>query len=248
VGQLEIAEIDDLVLEVRYNGGGYLAIASELAYMIAGNTRTAGQTFEQLQFNDKHPNTNPVTGEPLTPEPFLSTANIDAAIRGQALPTLDLDRVFVITSGDTCSASESIINSLRGVDVEVIQIGSRTCGKPYGFYPEDNCGTTFFSIQFRGVNAKDFGDYADGFVPTPSPDASDQSQVVGCQVADDFEHALGSPLEARFSAALLYQSVGMCPPASATANGGFKKPALAVAAGHTVKSPLLTNRILLRPR
>ncbi|MET0987590.1 MAG: S41 family peptidase, partial [Steroidobacteraceae bacterium] len=48
VTQLEAAGVTDLVLDVRYNGGGYLAIASELAYMVAGNTRTAGRTFEEL--------------------------------------------------------------------------------------------------------------------------------------------------------------------------------------------------------
>lgn len=246
VAQLEAANINDLVLDIRYNGGGYLAIASELAYMIAGNARTSGRTFEQSQFNDKHPSTNPVTGDPLTPTPFLSTANIDTAIRGQALPTLDLARVFVLTSADTCSASEAVINGLRGVDVEVIQIGARTCGKPYGFYPEDNCGTTYFSIQFRGVNDKDFGDYADGFVPTPTPSPSDLSQVEGCPVTDDFQHALGDPLEARFAAALQYQSLQTCPPASAVANGGMQKPSLAAIEGHAYKSPLLTNRILTR--
>ena len=57
------------------------------------------------------------------------------------------------------------MNSLRGVDVEVIQIGSTTRGKPYGFYPTDNCGTTYFTIQFRASNAKGFGDYSDGFSP-----------------------------------------------------------------------------------
>ena len=51
----------------------------------------------------------------------------------------------------------------------MVQIGSTTCGKPYGFYPEDNCGTTYFSIQFQGVNAKGFGDYPDGFTPANSP-------------------------------------------------------------------------------
>ncbi|MET0658409.1 MAG: S41 family peptidase [Steroidobacteraceae bacterium] len=248
VSQLELAGITDLVLDVRYNGGGYLAIASELAYMIAGNTRTAGRTFELLQFNDKHPTTDPVTGETLEPTPFLATANVDAAIRGQALPTLDLTRVFVLTSGDTCSASESIINGLRGVDVEVIQIGARTCGKPYGFYPEDNCGTTYFSIQFRGVNDKGFGEYTDGFVPTTSPSLADASQVVGCLVADDFEHALGDVQEARFAAALQYQSTQTCPPASAVASDGLHKPTLSAIEGHAYKSPLLTNRILDRRR
>jgi hypothetical protein len=44
------------------------------------------------------------------------------------------------------------MNGLRGIDVDVIQIGSTTRGKPYGFFPQDNCGTTYFSIQFQGVN------------------------------------------------------------------------------------------------
>ncbi len=84
---------------------------------------------------------------------------------GQALPALNLSRVFVLTTASTCSASEAIINSLQGVNVQVIQVGSTTCGKPYGFYPADNCGVTYFSIQFQGVNAKNFGDYPDGFTP-----------------------------------------------------------------------------------
>jgi hypothetical protein len=45
-----------------------------------------------------------------------------------------------------------LYDGLRGVGVEVIQIGTTTCGKPYGFYPFDNCGTTYFSVQFKGVN------------------------------------------------------------------------------------------------
>ena len=59
---------DGLILDDRYNGGGFLDIASELAYMIAGPGITAGRTFEMLQFNSKHPSTNPVTGDPLQPE------------------------------------------------------------------------------------------------------------------------------------------------------------------------------------
>src|SRR5215208_1533905 len=119
--------IVDLVLDIRYNGGGYLAIASELAYMIAG-TSSADETFETLEFNDQHRTTNPVTGQALTPLPFLDTSQGFSGPAGQSLPTLNLPRVFVLTGPNTCSASESIINSLRGINVEVIQIGSTTCG------------------------------------------------------------------------------------------------------------------------
>src|SRR5690606_29308167 len=123
-------------------------------YMIGNTTLTNGRTFERLVFNDKHPTNDPITGRPLEPMPFLSTALGLSAPEGMPLPTLNLDRVYVITGNNTCSASESIINGLRGVGVSVYQIGSTTCGKPYGFYPQDNCGTTYFSIQFEGRNAQ----------------------------------------------------------------------------------------------
>ncbi len=193
----------DLVLDLRYDGGGYLDIASELAYMIAGPTQTAGETFELQQFNNQYPTTNPVTGQPITPTPFHTTTQGFSTTAGQPLPTLNLTRVAVITGQDTCSASESIINSLQGVGFTVYQIGATTCGKPYGFYPQDNCGTTYFSIQFQGVNAKGFGGYGDGFSPantTPSVGCP----VPGCSVADDFGHALGDPSEGRLAAALAY--------------------------------------------
>jgi hypothetical protein len=123
-----------------------------------------------------------------------------------------LTRVFVITGAGTCSASESIINSLQGVNVQVIQIGSTTCGKPYGFYPADNCAVTYFSIQFQGVNAKDFGDYPDGFTPANAA-AVEGVSVPGCSVADDFGHALGDPAEGRLASALGYRANGVCPAA-----------------------------------
>ena len=206
------AGIDDLVLDLRYNGGGYLAIASELAYMIAGPVPTAGQVFDELTFNDKHPVTNPVTGEALAPTPFYDTT-LGAPFNappGQPLPTLNLPRVFVLTGGGTCSASEAIINGLRGVGVEVIQIGSTTCGKPYGFYPTDNCGTTYFTVQFRGSNALGFGEYSDGFSPANTQGIVGVS-VPGCSVADDFEAQLGDETEARLAAALNYRDTGNCP-------------------------------------
>jgi hypothetical protein len=190
--------VNDLVLDMRYNGGGLLYIASELAYMIAGPS-TAGKTFEDLIYNNKTP--------PDAPIRFLNTAYgfsaPNPAPAGMALPYLGLKRVTVLTTAGTCSASEAVINGLRGVDVEVNIIGGQTCGKPYGFTPVDNCGTTYFSIEFQGVNAKGFGDFADGFAPT-------------CTVADDLGHALGDPAENVLAAALAYRATNACP-ASGTA-------------------------------
>ena len=204
--------INDLVIDLRYNGGGYLDIASELGYMIAGNA-TLNRTFELLQFNDKYPNVNPVTGQTIRPIPFHTQAQGFSAPENQPLPTLgdSLNRVFLLTGSGTCSASEALINGLRGINFDVIQIGATTCGKPYGYYPTPNCGSTYFTVQFKGVNAAGFGDYPDGFTPSVGGDLGG-TEVTGCSVTDDFNHALGDPAEARLAAALYYRDNGSCPP------------------------------------
>jgi hypothetical protein len=236
----------DLVLDLRYNGGGYLAIASELAYMIAKPSVTSGKTFERTMFNDKYPNTDPIAGNPVA-TPFFSQSLGFLGSTVQPLPHLDLDRVFVLTGGGTCSASESVINGLLGVGVQVVQIGHTTCGKPYGFYPAPNCGTTYFSIQFQGVNDKGFGDYADGFTPSGSGTAgATAASLPGCVVADDFGHDLGDPAEWRLGAALGFRSGSPCPtPTSRSltrvADGGGEDVTL-------VRNPFLENRILWRPQ
>ncbi|GIT39401.1 MAG: hypothetical protein Ct9H300mP8_05970 [Gammaproteobacteria bacterium] len=171
------------------------------------------------------------------PEGFLAS-------QGAALPTLDLERLFVLTGPGTCSASESIINGLRGIDVDVVQIGASTCGKPYGFYAFDNCGTTYFSIQFRGSNAKGFGDYTDGFSPTNEP--SSGTPLPGCFVLDDFDHALGDPLEGRLNTALAYRINGVCPTA-AKASIVFKSVSTSHDHGDTnVRRPFVDTLGLLR--
>jgi hypothetical protein len=116
----------------------------------------------------------------------------------KSLPHLDLSHVTILTTYDTASASESVINSLRGVDVAVDLIGTTTRGKPYGFVPQDNCGYTYFAIQFKGVNNKGYGDYADGFTPT-------------CNVPDDFTHARGDTAETLLATALSYRQTKACP-------------------------------------
>ena len=135
------------------------------------------------------------------------------------------------------------LHGLRGVGVTVVQIGSQTCGKPYGFYPEDNCGTTYFSIQFKGVNALGFGDYTDGFVPQNATAQNGGVPLPGCSVADDFGHALGDPAEARLAAALSYIQSGSCPSPS-----GLGAPGTVSMQAHVMKPVWLMNRILRRPR
>ena len=196
ISSFQSAGVSDVVLDLRYNGGGFLYIASELAYMLGGNKIAANAAFEKLLYNDKHPEKN-------TTVPFYNTGT-----GGQALPTLNLPRVFVITAPGTCSASESVINGLTPF-VQVIRIGGTTCGKPYGFVQTNNCGNAYFAIQFQGVNNAGFGDYTTGFAPT-------------CVVADDFSRALGDRNEGRLSATLAYSRSGTCPAVTASAQDGLQ--------------------------
>jgi carboxyl-terminal processing protease len=192
VTSLSTQGVNDLVLDLRYNRGGYLFIASQLAYMVAGQTRTANKTFEQLQYNDKRTSD---TNDSATP--FFNCVFGTGNTCGASLPSLNLGRVYVLSGPDTCSASEAVINGLRGIDVEVVVVGGTTCGKPYGFTAKDNCGVSYFPIEFKGVNAKGFGDYADGFTAT-------------CPASDDFDHALGDTSERLLSIALNHRTTSSC--------------------------------------
>ncbi len=233
--------ITELVLDMRYNGGGYLDIARMLASMIAGS-EAIDKTFSELKFNDKYPDQNPITGRELSPSRFTSSApGIDSSLRGTALPLLGLDRVVVISGSGTCSASEAVINGLRGVGVDVVLIGDTTCGKPYGFYGIDNCGTTYFTIQFKGVNATGFGDYTDGFSPPAAENPG--VELPGCAVADDLRNPLGDANEERLSTALNYIATGSC---GDNASGEQSKPShpLSNLKGQVVKPKPLSGALM----
>ena len=99
---------------------------------------------------------------------------------------------------------------------------------------------TYFSIQFQGVNAKNFGDYPDGFTPANTL-ATEGFLVPGCSVADDFAHSLGDNAEGLLASALSYAATGTCPvPPSGLA------PARSLQA-RTIQSFWRQNRILRRP-
>jgi carboxyl-terminal processing protease len=189
------AGLSTMVLDLRYNGGGFVYTALSLATMLSGPSNE-NKVFERLQFSDKR-------AQDTAESTFLYSG---ALLVGEtrypanfALPRLALPRVYVLTTDNTCSASESVINGLRGVDVEVVLVGKTTCGKPYGFSRKDNCGLAYYPIEFQGTNAKGFGDYASGMAAT-------------CEVSDDLDSPLGSVNEGLLSAALKHVDTGSCPP------------------------------------
>ena len=188
----------DLVLDLRYNSGGFLYIAGTLASMLTPlPTLLTKPVFVQLQPNAKQADS--YQDAVLYMSPFVQYADDNARFKtGTVLPRLQLQRVYVLTTAATCSASESVINGLRGVGVTVHTIGETTCGKPYGMSRQDNCGRAYYPIEFKGVNALGQSDFANGFAPT-------------CTVADDLDHPRGDPQEAQLNAAITHLQTGFCP-------------------------------------
>ncbi|MGO2012898.1 S41 family peptidase [Pseudoalteromonas sp.] len=203
VNKFKADNVDELVIDFRYNGGGLLAMSAQLAYMVAGDANIQNRYFYQTIQNDKQPQEAPF--------PFINQEIDYSTFRttGNSLPDLNLSKVYVLSTSGTCSASEAFINGLKGIDAEVILIGDQTCGKPYGFTPTHNCATTYYTIQFSGANFKGFGEYADGFIPTPTPQLD--ADVKGCKVADDFDHPLGNSDEALLASALFHIENNSCP-------------------------------------
>ena len=239
--------ITDLVLDLRYNGGGYLFIAAELASMIAGRQHL-GDVFARIKFNDKKAGLDQSSTFTDKDTATARQFNLDAS----TLPLLGLKRVFVLSGRSTCSASEALINGLRDAGIEVVLVGERTCGKPYGFLSTDNCGTTYFTIMLQITDAMGVVSYYDGFKPLGVRELG--VPLPGCHVPSstkDFDNPLiplGDPRDARLKAALYYSEHGRCPPVAvaypAPGREGVEPPLPDVVPPE--QDPLLENMIITR--
>ena len=171
--------IEELVLDLRYNGGGYVSVGANLASRAAGAPAN-GKVYAQLNFSAAKSSYN---------HHYMFENPQDWN---------GLRRVYVLTGPRTCSASEQVINGLRGAGVEVVTIGATTCGKPVGFTPRSYCGNTYSVVSFASVNALGEGRYYNGFVPT-------------CPADDDLDRPLGDPQERLLQTALAHARNGQCP-------------------------------------
>ncbi len=208
--QFSQQNVSELILDMRYNGGGRISVANNLASKIAGPAY-AGETFAEIAFNDKFADAN---------TPFRLTNSLNA---------LSLDRLVVLSSGNTCSASEMVINGLEPF-IDVVQIGGTSCGKPYGQAPRQACGKQMSALEIRFVNASGFGDYYDG-IPAD------------CSAEDTLNHALGNPQESMLKAGLDYIGNGTCSTVAATATREF--PGSRDNAGLQTFDPVETEKTIL---
>jgi C-terminal processing protease CtpA/Prc len=138
--------IKDLILDLRYNGGGYLDISQTLSSYIGGNA-LAGTVFAKLLYNDKHQDQN-------YPFPFISTSY-----------SIGLTRMVVITTRGTASASEAVMNGLKP-HLTVVSVGDTTNGKPTGMNIWEVAKRfVMVPVTFKIVNSADQGEYFAGIAP-----------------------------------------------------------------------------------
>ncbi|PZO30176.1 MAG: peptidase S41 [Flavobacteriaceae bacterium] len=182
-GQFRAEGVTDLVLDLRYNSGGAVKSATYLASMITGQFN--GQVFAKQQWNAKiedYFNDN-------DPEQLIN--RFSNSIGGNAINSLNLTKVYILTSKSTASSSELVINGLKPY-IEVVQIGDVTVGKNVGsvtLYDSPSFGKQGRSnrhkyamqpICFKIVNSAGFGEYQNGISPpTPQPENLGDLGILG---------------------------------------------------------------------
>ncbi|MEO2060218.1 MAG: S41 family peptidase [Mesonia sp.] len=195
--QFQAENITDLVVDLRYNGGGSIETSNDLASMITG--QFDGQLFSTQVYNELFEDQERLFNNEIS--------------TGAGINSLNLNKVYVLTTQSTASASELLIASLRPY-IEVVQVGAATTGKYQGsvtLYDSPDFSRAEANINHRyamqplilkSVNANGFTDYDDGLIPT-------------IQAEEDFANLgeLGNPNETLFAAALNDVSFGrMAPP------------------------------------
>ncbi len=164
-GQFKADGVSELILDLRYNGGGSVETAIDLSSMITGQFN--GQLFVSEQWNDDR------QAEYASDKLFNNQIST-----GEAINSLNLNRVYVLTTGRSASASELVINGLNPY-INVVQVGGTTTGKfqasfllydapaPNFSRSQANPGHTYamLPLVFKTINSAGFTDYVDGLEP-----------------------------------------------------------------------------------
>ncbi len=162
--QFKSSQVTDLILDVRYNGGGSVESAIDLSSMITGQFN--GEVFTTEEWNAD------------LQDQFGETNLFKNQIRtGEAINSLNLSRVYILTTRSSASASELVINGLNPY-IQVIKVGSTTRGKfqasrtvydtnNFGRGGAELAGHTYAMqpLVLKSINSEGFTDYFNGFAP-----------------------------------------------------------------------------------
>ncbi len=147
--------VTDVVVDLRYNGGGYVSLAEKLADYLAPLSAKGGLMMKQ-EYNDKNDQFNSLT--------YFKKAG-----------SLNLNRVFFIVSKGTASASELLINDLKPYMTVKLVGPQHTHGKPVGFFPIPVGEWYIFPVSFRTTNKNNEGSYFGGLpLDNEAPDGLDK--------------------------------------------------------------------------
>ncbi|HEY3389184.1 MAG TPA: S41 family peptidase [Prolixibacteraceae bacterium] len=169
--------VTDLILDIRYNGGGTLDCADSLVAMLDGKPNK-DKVYNTLTYNNKHVRMG------------------YQSVIGLKSNSIQFDKLVVITTSSTASASELVISGLKPY-MNMKLIGSTTHGKPVGMNIEGDTqlNIAVAPISFRNVNSQGYSDYFDG-IP------------VDFAVKDNVTQDWGNSSDACLTAALNYISTG----------------------------------------
>jgi C-terminal processing protease CtpA/Prc len=173
--------IEKLVIDLRYNSGGSVTVASKLLDKLT--TSQTGKEQFTLAWNDDYKKNNQTYR-------FNKESN-----------SLALKQILFLTTQGSASASELVISAMQPYlrSEDVVVIGDKTHGKPVGMSSVADKNFYYFLINFVVKNSEGFYDYFNGLPVTN-----------GCNIKDDPFHEMGNPEERMLKAALNYVDVGSC--------------------------------------
>ena len=176
--KFQTQQIKSLIVDLRYNGGGYVDASAYVADKIGGAI-TKGKLMLTYEVNDY-----------IKATPSINKMFQDTKFEGKS--SLNLSKVYFLVSDRTASAAEMIINVLKPyLQVQIIASGTRTYGKPVGFFEQVvQKKVSFWPVSFLLKNSANFSDYWDGLVP----DKSNITDYVFVDVGDKKETMLATAL------------------------------------------------------
>jgi carboxyl-terminal processing protease len=203
--------ITDLVVDLRYNGGGYVSTAEYIDNLIVPAAKTGSLMYNTyynsiLTSNKEVLLKNQWRRDPTTGQDYnygqFSYAVADNVVNFAKMGTLNVSRVFFIMTGSTASASELTINNLRPV-MDVQFVGSTSYGKPVGFFDIDINKYQMYIPEFYTQNSANQGGYYNGFTP-----GNAAAGYPGVAADDDMTKDFGDPTEGLLARILNYVKNG----------------------------------------
>ncbi|MEM8684929.1 MAG: S41 family peptidase [Pseudomonadota bacterium] len=190
INQFRINGVTEVILDLRYNGGGLVSTANLLGDLLGGGN------FDTLEFSETRFNAD------------RAAAQNNAEFFERRTGSMNLERMVVIASRGTASASELVTNSMDAY-VTLGIVGDRTFGKPVGQSGFTFCEKILRPTTFETVNALDFGDYFNGL-------------PANCNAADDPAIPVGDDTDPNIVAALQFLEDQSCPPVTSTPDASSK--------------------------